>query len=129
MADDTAPPAPAPGAGASGTDIAASLRASRELGPDYDAAIAAAIVERLDEAVDERVGRRLAEAGIDPANPRPAARNEPNWTPRMTMGLLAMCFLIPLTAICGSFMGATGVVLAMVGTTLFYLISIIGTRR
>ncbi|MUL43380.1 hypothetical protein FZ103_19775 [Streptomonospora sp. PA3] len=113
--------------------MAASLRASRELGPDYDAAIADAIAERLDRAVDERVRSRLAEAGLEAKRPgAPAAPEKPDrqgWTPRMTMGLLAMCFAVPMTAICGSFMGPAGIVLAWAGILICYVISIAGTRR
>ncbi|GAA4932229.1 hypothetical protein GCM10023224_10460 [Streptomonospora halophila] len=147
MADDISPatarsapptadsPAPAPRggavAGAPGADIADSLRAARELGPDYDDAIAAAIVERLDRAVDERVGHRLAETGGDAQAPgRTPDGNDRAWSdPRLVMGLLGMCFVIPLSAIAGSFMGAPGVILAWVGTLLFYLVSVIGIRR
>ncbi|WP_238581061.1 hypothetical protein [Streptomonospora alba] len=138
MADntpDTAPtekPAPATGAGTPDSDIAAALRASRDLGADYDDAIADAIVDRLDHTVDERVGRRLAEAGIDTRTQgkAPAKSSDEQWSdPRLIMGLLAMCFVIPLTAIGGSYMGATGVVLAWAGTLVFYLISVIGIRR
>ncbi|GAA4901510.1 hypothetical protein [Streptomonospora salina] len=129
---DPASPAHAADTGAA-ADVAASLRASRELGPEYDGAIATAIVERLDASVDERVGRRLAEAGVGPTRPdarsAPQKKGDHGWTPRMTMGLVAMCFLIPLSAICGGIMGAPGLVLVWVGTLLFYLVSVVGTRR
>ncbi|MFD0772713.1 hypothetical protein ACFQZ2_02125 [Streptomonospora algeriensis] len=138
MADETPDTTPtrspdqSVGAGPPGADIAASLRAAHELGPDYDDAIASAIVERLDNTIDERVSRRLAEAGIDAQKPgtAPDKSHDDKWSnPRLVMGLLAMCFVIPLSAICGSFMGPTGIVLAWAGTGFFYLISIIGIRR
>ncbi|MDA0567931.1 hypothetical protein LG943_26945 [Streptomonospora sp. S1-112] len=130
VAAHPAPPAGTgvPAADSPAADIAASLKAGRELGPDYDDALAAAIVERLERTVDERVSARLAEERRAPAAPG----TEPGGfgsNPRLVMGLLAMVFAIPLSAIGGSFMGAAGVVLAWVGLLVFYVVSVAGGRR
>jgi len=125
--DSSAAPAPRPAS--TGADIAASLQAARELGPEYDEAIAAAIVERLNPVIDDRVRQRIDEAGgrPDAADQQAPAKHE--WTPRMTMGLLAMCFVIPLSAIGASALGPGGLIMAWVGTIVLYLIAVVGGRR
>ena len=41
------------------TELTAALRADRELGPEYDDALAASLVERIDETIDARVRHHL----------------------------------------------------------------------
>lgn len=61
-------------------EIAASVGAHRDLGPAYDDAVAAGLVERIGAEVDRRVDERIsryqgdarAAAGSDPAASRPA---------------------------------------------------------
>jgi hypothetical protein len=44
-------------------DIAAAAAAHRQLGRDYDAAIAEGLVERIGEEIDKRVDARLGRSG------------------------------------------------------------------
>ncbi|QBI54588.1 hypothetical protein [Streptomonospora litoralis] len=122
-------PAAAPNARSAGADLAASLQASRELGPDYDEAIAAAIVERLDHTVEERVRNQLSAAGIDPRNPAKPAQPSDQWWGKWVMGLLSMCLVIPLSAIGGSFMGPAGVIMAWAGVIVLYVATMVAGRR
>lgn len=58
-------------------DIAAAAAAHRELGRDYDRAVAEGLVERIGEEIDKRVDARLAQRGDQPgqraSGGRPAA--------------------------------------------------------
>lgn len=52
------------------TDIAAAAAAHRELGPDYDAAVAEGLIERISDEIDKRVDARL---GTSPRSSRSPA--------------------------------------------------------
>ncbi len=107
--------------------MAASLRAGRELGPDYDDAVAAALAERIETTIDERIRHRLAEERDRPSAP---AGNDEAWkNPRLVMGLAAMVFAIPLSAIAAGHMGPAGLILAWAGVILLYLLAVVGVRR
>jgi hypothetical protein len=51
-------------------DIAAAAAAHRELGRDYDDAVAQSLVERIGEEIDKRVDAGLARSGDAPARRR-----------------------------------------------------------
>jgi hypothetical protein len=51
-------------------DIAAAAAAHRELGPDYDAAVAEGLIERISDEIDKRVDARL---GTSPRSSRSPA--------------------------------------------------------
>lgn len=53
------------------SEIAASVAAHAELGPQYDAAVAEGLVERIGAEIDRRIDARLRGAGR-PAQPSPA---------------------------------------------------------
>jgi hypothetical protein len=48
-------------------DIAAAAAAHRELGRDYDGAVAESLVERIGEEIDKRVDARMGSTGVSPA--------------------------------------------------------------
>jgi hypothetical protein len=48
-------------------DIAAAAAAHRELGRDYDGAVAEGLVERIGDEIDKRVDARLGQRGDKPA--------------------------------------------------------------
>lgn len=58
-----------------GEEIAAAVGAHRDLGPAYDDAVAAGLVERIGAEVDRRVDERMSQYqhGGQPARYRPAA--------------------------------------------------------
>ncbi|MFJ7149683.1 hypothetical protein ACIQVT_15995 [Streptomyces sp. NPDC100445] len=102
-----------------GKDLAATVRARRELGDDYDSVLVDSFLEkveqRIDDAVDRRVRRRLAEqdmaAARDSRRPRPAD----SWAERYGFALITLVLAIPLTAISASLTGLPGMVVVWLG--------------
>ena len=72
-------------------DLAATLQARRDLGPDYDDALASGFLERLDRGLDARIDARLAE--------QPEGRDG-----ALPLAIVSMALGIPLTAITGAAM-------------------------
>lgn len=107
-------------------EIAAALRASRELGPEYDEAVAASLVERVDDTIEERVKHHVArQVGANESH-----RGVGSNTARMVLALVCLGISIPITAIVASLVG--GVVplfLVWLGLISFYLIAVAGLRR
>ena len=77
-------------------DVEAALAARRDLGPDYDASIAAGLAER----VDELVAIRLADTRGDAAE-RQADREDERTSRshRFVLGIVSLGAGIPITAI------------------------------
>lgn len=107
-------------------EIAATLRASRELGPDYDDALAASVVERIDETIDERVRHHVA---TQMARENPARTGTPANTVRFVLALVFLGVSIPVTAIVAGMGSANVVPLIWLGMIVFYIIAITGLRR
>ena len=106
-------------------EVAAALRASRELGPEYDEAVAASLVERVDDTIEERVKYHVAHhAGATEGRKGLPANNV-----RMILSLVCLGISIPTTAIAAAMAGSTGIFLVWVGLIAFYLISVTGLRR
>lgn len=64
-------------------DIAAAAAAHHELGPDYDAAVAEGLIERISDEIDKRVDARLRATPRNPRSPAEAeqsARRQVLWT-------------------------------------------------
>jgi hypothetical protein len=79
-------------------DVAASLATSRELGADYDSAVADALAERLERTVDQRVDARLAERLTE----RPVGHKQQDLKivgMRFAMAVVSMVLAVPLTFI------------------------------
>lgn len=106
-------------------EIAAALRASRELGPEYDEAVAASLVERVDDTIEERVKYHVArQTGANESR-----RGLPSNNVRMVLSLVCLGVSIPATAISAAMAGAGGVFIVWAGLIVFYLISVSGLRR
>ena len=93
-------------------DVEAALAARRELGPDYDDHVAAALAERIDQLV----AIQLAEArvrGEDLRADREDAQSAR--TQRFVLGLASIGGGIPITAIAGGEVGIVGIVVAWAG--------------
>lgn len=86
-----------------GLELRAILGASRELGPEKEAEIAASFLERVDRVIDAQVNARLAES-------RPRQRDRISRTMRL---FLALLFAVPLTAVAAGF-GLEAIVLTWV---------------
>ncbi|MDE3725293.1 hypothetical protein PWG71_28265 [Nocardiopsis sp. N85] len=108
-------------------DIAATLRAGRELGPEYDEALAASLVERIDEAIDTSVRRHLDHRRREE---RPAKVGVPSNTARMVLSLVCLGVSIPITGIAAGVVGGAASLAAVwLGLIVFYIISVVGLRR
>lgn len=107
-------------------EIAAALRASRELGPEYDDAISASLVERVDDAIEERVEHHVArQMGANEAGKGVASN-----TVRMVLALVCLGVSIPATAIAAAVAGGAGSILMVwLGLIGFYLVAVAGLRR
>lgn len=86
-----------------GLELRAALGASRELGPEKEAEIAASFLERVERVIDAQVDARLAEA-------RPRQRDRLSRTMRL---FLALAFAVPLTAVAAGY-GLEAIVLTWV---------------
>ena len=108
-------------------EIAAALRASRELGPEYDDAISASLVERVDEAIEERVKHHVARQVGAQESGKGVASN----TVRMVLALVCLGISIPITAIVAVLVegGAGPVFVVWLGLIGFYLVAVAGLRR
>ncbi len=107
-------------------EIAAALRASRELGPEYDEAVAASLVERVDDTIEERVRYHVARrAGADDARVGVSSN-----TVRMVLALVCLGVSIPVTGIVAALVGsAVSVFMVWAGLIAFYLVAVLGLRR
>ncbi|MET8866629.1 hypothetical protein ABZW11_27130 [Nonomuraea sp. NPDC004580] len=88
-------------------DLQATLEARRDLGPEYEAALIDAFVERLDATIAHRVHAELERHDAVPGGKRtsPAAPMVP-----IVLGSLALG--IPLTGVAGATAGGYGLVVA-----------------
>lgn len=107
-------------------EIAAALRASRELGPEYDDAVAASLVERVDDTIEERVKYHVTrQAGADERRVGVASN-----TVRMVLALVCLGISIPITGIVAALIGgAMSVFMVWAGLICFYLVAVLGLRR
>ncbi|WP_306366153.1 hypothetical protein [Nocardiopsis sp. CC223A] len=107
-------------------EIAAALRAGRELGPEYDDALAASLVERIDDAIDTSVRRHLDHRQRE----HKGKVGVPSNTVRMVLSLVCLGVSIPATAIAASLVGGPVALISVwAGLILFYIISVTGLRR
>jgi hypothetical protein len=107
-------------------EVASALQASRELGPEYDDAVAASLVERIDDTIEERVRHHLAQNARRDA---PARAGMPSNTVRFVLSLVCLGISVPLTAITASMVGGASLPFVWAGLILFYIISVVGLRR
>jgi hypothetical protein len=100
-------------------ELEATVRARAELGEDYDTALVDSFLEkverRIDDAVDRRVRRQLAERQLADARTarRPGAGD--SWAERYGFALITLVLAIPLSAIAGGMAGLSGMVVAWLG--------------
>ncbi|GLU45785.1 hypothetical protein [Nocardiopsis ansamitocini] len=120
-------------------EIAASLRASRELGPDYDDAVAAALSERLETSIadqvkgqlDARLGQPSAPGGYPPhlghghqLHPKGPSGN----AVRLSMGIVSLGIAIPISGISAGLAGPGGLFVAWIGIIALYVLVVRGIR-
>lgn len=100
-------------------DLAATLHARGELGPEYESELVDSFLEkidsRIDGAVERRLRRGLAEQQMQAARGARRSRGTDSWGERFGFGIVSLVLAIPLSAIGGAFAGMTGLIAAWVG--------------
>ncbi|MFJ3925448.1 hypothetical protein [Streptomyces sp. NPDC090022] len=93
-------------------DLDATLRARRELGPEYESALVDSFVEK----VDTQVRRRLAEERLSAARGgRPAAGGGSSFGERFGFAIVTLVLAIPLSAIGAAHAGLAGLLVTWLG--------------
>lgn len=103
-------------------DLAAALGARRDLGSEYDKALAESFVDRVSSEIDARVDQRVAEisaAGL-------MRRRRPG---TVFLGVSSLVFGIPISAIAGSFGHLDGLIVAWGGIAIVNLAQAIKNRE
>ncbi|MGQ5636203.1 MULTISPECIES: hypothetical protein [unclassified Streptomyces] len=100
-------------------ELDATLQTRRELGEEYETALVDSFVEkveqRIDDAVDRRVRRHLAEQQLATARGARRPKNGDTWSERFGLAIISLVLAIPLTAVAGGVAGTAGTVAAWVG--------------
>ncbi|MFJ9979639.1 hypothetical protein ACWEQJ_32350 [Streptomyces cyaneofuscatus] len=105
-------------------ELAATLQARRELGPEYESALVDSFLEkveqRLDTTLDRQVRRHLAEQQVTAArDPRsispPSAGALSGFGERFGFGVVSLVLAVPLSAIGVANAGIEGLVVAWMG--------------
>ncbi|MEU9348313.1 hypothetical protein AB0D74_44665 [Streptomyces sp. NPDC048278] len=100
-------------------DLAATLHARRDLGPEYESELVDSFLEKIDQRIDTAVERRLrrglAEQQMQAARGARRPRGTDSWGERFGFGIVSLVLAIPLSAISGAFGGMTGVIVTWIG--------------
>lgn len=100
-------------------ELDATVRARTELGDDYDSALVDSFLEkveqRIDDAVDRRVRRQLAEQRMESARGARRPKDADTWTERFGFAVVSLVLAIPLTAVGGGIAGTAGTIATWVG--------------
>ncbi|MEU0740944.1 hypothetical protein [Streptomyces sp. NPDC006134] len=87
-------------------ELDASLQARRELGEEYESALVDSFLEkvdrRIDDAVERRVRRQLAEQQLVAARESRSPAPTDSWGERFGFGIVSLVLAIPLSAIGGA---------------------------
>ncbi|MGW4912082.1 hypothetical protein [Streptomyces sp. NPDC004270] len=100
-------------------DLAATLHARRELGPEYESELADSFVEKIDQridgAVERRLRRTLAEQQLQVARGARRGKGTDSWGERFGFAIVSLVLAVPLSALGGTFGGTTGLVATWLG--------------
>ncbi|MEV5874513.1 hypothetical protein AB0L75_09845 [Streptomyces sp. NPDC052101] len=100
-------------------ELDATLRARTDLGADYDSALVDSFLERveqrIDDAVDRRVRRHLAEQRMESARGTRRPKDADSWPERFGFAIVSLVLAIPLSAVGGGVAGTVGTVVTWVG--------------
>ncbi|MFJ4435327.1 hypothetical protein [Streptomyces sp. NPDC088923] len=103
-------------------ELDATLQARRELGEEYDAALIDSFLEkverRVDESIDRRVRRGLAEQQVvvaRGASPHAPRFHGNTWFRQYAFALISLVLAIPLSAIAAAQGGTAGLIVAWAG--------------
>ncbi|QES48587.1 hypothetical protein DEJ50_12895 [Streptomyces venezuelae] len=94
-------------------ELDATLKARRDLGPEYEAALVDSFVEK----VDTQVRRRLAEQRLsaERGGRAPAAPADGNFAERFGFAIITLVLAIPLSAIGAAHAGLDGLLVSWAG--------------
>ncbi|KJK43106.1 hypothetical protein [Streptomyces sp. NRRL F-4428] len=92
-------------------ELDATLKARRELGPEYEAALVDSFVEKI----DTRLRRRLAEERLAAARGEGPYAADGNFGERFGFAIITLVLAIPLSAIAATQAGFKGLVVAWAG--------------
>ncbi|MCE4944458.1 hypothetical protein ACJ6WD_33515 [Streptomyces sp. VTCC 41912] len=99
-------------------DLDATLQTRKELGPEYESELVESFLTKLDEDVDRRVRRHLAEQQMQVARgaqpPRAPAVGAEFWQ-RFAVAVLSLVLAIPLSAIAVANAGLVGLTVCWAG--------------
>ncbi|MEV6115807.1 hypothetical protein AB0L59_25685 [Streptomyces sp. NPDC052109] len=100
-------------------ELGVTVRARGELGDDYDSALVDSFLEkverRIDDAVDRRVRRQLAEERMESARGARRPKDADTWTQRFGFAVISLVLAMPLSAISGALAGIGGTIATWVG--------------
>ncbi|MFI1161003.1 hypothetical protein [Streptomyces sioyaensis] len=99
-------------------DLDATLQTRKELGPEYESELLESFLEKVEQNVDRRVRRHLAEQQVQVARGiRPQPRDSeihPFWQ-RFGVAALSLVLAIPLSAIAAGTAGLPGLLVCWAG--------------
>ncbi|GGU63002.1 hypothetical protein GCM10010211_29910 [Streptomyces albospinus] len=98
-------------------ELDATLQTRKELGPEYESELVESFLEKLDQSVDRRVRRQVAEQQMQVARgaqPRRTDATSEFWQ-RFAVAVVSLVLAIPLTAIAVGDTGLVGLVVCWAG--------------
>jgi hypothetical protein len=101
--------------------VAGVVSARRELGPDAEAAVITAFLERTGYAIDMRVDQRIAQHRL--AQPNQAPSGGRSTSSRLIMALGSIALGVPVTGAATAFGGFSGVIVALVAWACIVLVN------
>ncbi|EST26536.1 hypothetical protein [Streptomyces roseochromogenus] len=100
-------------------ELDATLQTRRELGEEYEPALVDSFLEkveqRIDDTVDRRVRRHLAEQQMASARGTRRPKDADTWPERFGFAIISLVLAIPLTAVGGGIAGTAGTIATWVG--------------
>ncbi|MGA5355293.1 MULTISPECIES: hypothetical protein [Streptomyces] len=100
-------------------ELDATLQARKELGEEYDAALVESFLEkvdrRIDDAVERRVRRQLAEQRTQRARDARGPRTSDSFGERFGFGIVSLVLAVPLSAIGGHVADLPGLIVTWAG--------------
>ncbi|MFC5953304.1 hypothetical protein ACFYQA_26025 [Streptomyces sp. NPDC005774] len=100
-------------------ELNATLQTRRELGDEYESALVDSFLEkvdqRIDDAVERRVRRQLAEQQMTVARDSRSPKATDTWGERFGFGIVSLVLAVPLSAIGGGVAHLPGLLVAWLG--------------
>ncbi|HEU5161108.1 MAG TPA: hypothetical protein VFU43_29190 [Streptosporangiaceae bacterium] len=111
-------------------DLAAALQARRELGPDYDAAFAESLAERVDQTIQARLAAARAVPSADPGRREAYERANAAGERKVTTAIacVSLGVSIPLSGIAAGMHSLAALVIIWTGIVLVNLANALRRR-